>query len=512
MSSSNPAPRSFSPFQENIFSWFATGRGNAVVEAVAGSGKTTTLVEGFRRAPQGTRAIFVCFNKSISTELQARVPAGVVAKTLHSVGFGAVMNAFRGCTKDDNKTQDHAARLTGSEQPGLSYPERQTRRAVTSELCRVIGLLKGTMTDLEDSAAVEAAIAEYGLELEHQAQAVELLPQLDQSMRQNTTRFCFDEMLSFVTDHNLPLSQYDLVAVDEAQDLNRMQIEIVRRLVRPGGRMVAVGDRRQAIYLFRGSDSAAIDRIAATFQVPAENMLPLSITYRCARAIVKLAQTIVPVIQAAPNAPEGAVIRRAATTRALDETIAGWEPGDMVLCRANAPLASFALQLIREGRKASIKGRDIGRSVVALLTKLTKLYSCTSVECIIKGARDHAMNQCEKLAFSGKQAQADALQDRCDTLIAIAEGAIDLQDVNNRIERLFSDANTEGAVIFSSIHRSKGLEANRVTLMFPEIGDFLASKAKTAEAATQEDNLFYVAYTRAKTQLILQERPPKDEA
>ena len=508
----SPAPRFFSPFQEAIFAWFATGRGNAVVEAVAGSGKTTTLVEGFRRAPAGQKALFCCFNRAIATELQARVPAGVVAKTLHSVGFGAVMGAFRGCRVDDQKTQQHAAIVTGSEVPGLAHGVRQMRKAVASELCKVYGLIKGTLTDLTDTQQVEATFAAYGLELEYPTQVAELLPTLDATMREDTRRICFDEMLSFVVDHDLRLGQYDLVAVDEAQDLNLLQIEIVRRLIRPGGRMVAVGDSRQAIYLFRGSDSDALNRISAEFNVPTENRLPLSITYRCARAIVALAREIVPSIQHAPNAVEGQVIRSAGTLHAQDKVIAGLQPGTMVLCRANAPLAGFALQLIREGRKACIKGRDIGRSVAALLAKLTKIYGCDSVKCIIAGAQDHAMHQCEKLALSGKQAQADALQDRCDTLVAITQGAVDLQDVNARIERLFSDANTDGAVVFSSIHRSKGLEADTVCWLWPEVGSFLASKAKTLEAQMQESNLDYVAITRAKTTLIIQARPPREEA
>jgi len=80
--------RKWSHLQQNIFDFVEHGQGNAIVEAVAGSGKTTTIVEALKRV-RGT-SIFLAFNKSISEELKAR---GVNARTFHSLTYGPVTQA-----------------------------------------------------------------------------------------------------------------------------------------------------------------------------------------------------------------------------------------------------------------------------------------------------------------------------------------------------------------------------------------------------------------------------------
>lgn len=78
--------KTWSPLQTAIFNLIEDPNGgNAIIEAVAGSGKTTTIVEGVKRA-RGT-TIFLAFNKSIAEELKSR---GVNARTFHSLTYGAV--------------------------------------------------------------------------------------------------------------------------------------------------------------------------------------------------------------------------------------------------------------------------------------------------------------------------------------------------------------------------------------------------------------------------------------
>ena len=78
--------KTWSPLQTAIFNLIEDPNGgNAIIEAVAGSGKTTTIVEGVKRA-RGT-TIFLAFNKSIAEELKSR---GVNARTFHSLTYGPV--------------------------------------------------------------------------------------------------------------------------------------------------------------------------------------------------------------------------------------------------------------------------------------------------------------------------------------------------------------------------------------------------------------------------------------
>ncbi len=71
-------------FHHDIFNEIKNTSNNLMIEAVAGSGKTTTLLE-IMKMIQG-KIIFLAFNKSIAEELKSRCPNYVDCSTLHSAG------------------------------------------------------------------------------------------------------------------------------------------------------------------------------------------------------------------------------------------------------------------------------------------------------------------------------------------------------------------------------------------------------------------------------------------
>ena len=79
--------------QKAIFDCIENTENHLIVSAGAGTGKTTTIVEAAELLPYGTKAAFLCFNKSIQTELTERLPNGVEAKTFHAFGFAAIRAA-----------------------------------------------------------------------------------------------------------------------------------------------------------------------------------------------------------------------------------------------------------------------------------------------------------------------------------------------------------------------------------------------------------------------------------
>ena len=78
-----------SEYQEKIFNFVTKGTGNAVINAKAGSGKTTTLVEAMKLIPEKEKVLFVAFNKAIEQELSNRLKGhkNVDVKTYHGLGF-----------------------------------------------------------------------------------------------------------------------------------------------------------------------------------------------------------------------------------------------------------------------------------------------------------------------------------------------------------------------------------------------------------------------------------------
>jgi hypothetical protein len=222
--------------------------------------------------------------------------------------------------------------------------------------------------------------------------------------------------------------------------------------------------------------------------------------------VIQEAQKIVPQIQAAPTAEQGLVgsINEAEFDSAVSNR-------DMVLCRTTAPLISKAFQFIRSGRPVKVKGRDIGNSLKVVIKKIAGMrdFEFTEFPVFLSKYRNR-----EDGILRGKQASDNvilALHDKCDSLEAVYEnvilnGGTSVSEMMDEIDKLFSDF--PGAyIMFSTIHRAKGLEAPNVFILCPELMPH--PMAKTAQAREQEINLKYVAVTRAEKALYYVKTTPK---
>ena len=253
------------------------------------------------------------------------------------------------------------------------------------------------------------------------------------------------------------------------------------------GMIVGVGDTYQSIYAWRGADAAAMSRMKK--ELNAEE-LPLSLSYRCPVKIKELVNTEFPYIKfEVPDwAIDGEVIREV-SYKATEQI----KPDDMVLCRVNADLIPLAFTLIRNGIKATVRGRDIGKGIISLIKK-SKAYS---VDELIRWADNWRIAEITKATRLDSKDRIQIIQDKFDTLYALTDGANSVADVVERCETLFSDDNI--GVTLSSIHRAKGLEADNVFILRPDLLPHPA--AKSPEQLQQESNLRYVAVTRAKKKL-----------
>ena len=286
--------------------------------------------------------------------------------------------------------------------------------------------------------------------------------------------------------------QYNLVIIDESQDMSNSQLEIAQGVSIKGGRICLVGDDRQAIYGFRGADSGSLDRLKRELGA-AE--LGLTRTYRCAKSIVRLAAELVPDFEAGEFNPEGEILN--IFSHELIET-AG--PGNFILSRVNAPLAGIAMKLLRAGKRTQIAGRDIGKGLVILVRKLRG----TSIPNFLRKTEAWETRETYRLqtlldkAINGRkatlQAKMEAIHDSAEMMISLAEGAKSITEITDRIENLFTDdgLGITGMITCSSIHRAKGLESDKVFIL----EDTLRSHS------IEEINLRYVAISRSKTSLV----------
>ena len=478
--------RKWSKYQKKIFAFVESGEGNAVIEAVAGSGKTTTIVEGMSRIPAGKSSIFLAFNKSIAEELKKR---GVNAKTFHSLCYSPVTRARNVRTVNDQKIRGLIDQLLGDS--AWKYG---------AFLQRLVGLGKNCGIDalLPDTAEVWAQIIDHhDLELDHddasEAFAIGFASQV-LSMSNMVHDVDFDDLLYLAVKDGITLPKFDFVFVDEAQDTNAIQRAILKKILNKGARLVAVGDPAQAIYGFRGSDNNALDYILRDF---GGIKLPLTVSYRCPTSVVAHAQQWVSHIEAAPNAPAGKV-----ESKGLDWDAKDFVASDIVVCRTTQPLVSLAYEMMSKRIPVKILGRDIGRGLVALINKM----KAKGVPALIEKLEAYTAREMERAIAKGKEGKADQISDKTSCVMFL----IKTLDENNRtipelirvIENLFGDK--ANVTMLSTIHKAKGLEADRVYWL-----NSSACPSKWARQdwqRQQEMNLCYVATTRAKQELILIER------
>lgn len=478
----------FSSYQTNLFAKIEEQTGHVMVDAVAGSGKTFSLLECMRRSKGDS--IFVAFNKSIATELAAKVPSHVDACTLHSFGFSAIRKAF-GFVKGDPKKlgfimQKYPATAF---MPSMTGKEKAAVFQIRQQIESLISIWKATLIDWNNNEEVAKTASYYGINYDPaNLGAARSIMQKSIDIRNYVD---FDDMIYFPVALNLPVPSYSNVFVDEAQDLNRCQIELVMKMVKkPNGRIIAVGDPNQSIYGFRGADTEAIPRIREALNA---TVMPLSVCYRCPTSHLELAREIVPHIEAAPNAIVGEIehIGVDAFSQMVDK-----EKEPMVLCRTNAPLISYAIRLIKEGKKAHVRGADIGNFLRGLVIGFQS-YNLAEFNSKVDEWENAQLEQLEKRRASS--AVKENIIDYADVLREFARQCANPFDIVKMIEHIFSD-DTDGTV-FSSVHRAKGLEAETVYIIRPDQLPLVRKDQMDWEIA-QEMNLKYVALTRSKNRLV----------
>ncbi|MFP4133016.1 MAG: UvrD-helicase domain-containing protein [Halothece sp.] len=338
-------------------------------------------------------------------------------------------------------------------------------------------------TRLLDDRAVEAAM-----------KAVPAV--LDEIERIATERkeISFDSMLWLIWKWKLSTPKRDVLIVDEAQDANPAQINLYEAFVKAGARIICVGDPAQAIQGFAGADHQAWENLRSKFEAID---LPLSECFRCDRAIIALAQKIIPDIEPRKDAGEGEV-----KVLAKEKITENLQAGDLLICRRNAPLIKHCLEALNEGFKATIRGREIGAELANLAHQFTQDKG---------GVKHFNWQECNqtlteralKLKDELKEEQADILEDKRDCLMNFHYqwGNLPIEEFKKRIRALFNDDNRP-AIVFSSIHRSKGDEGERVFILGCNHLPF-QSKHMMAWQRQQELNIQYVAITRAKHSLFL---------
>ena len=490
-----------SKYQEAIFDFVRHGQGNAVVEAAAGSGKSWTLTKCVNIIDEDKSILITAFNRDIVNELKKKTKDkdNVAAMTMHSLGLQMLQRNFpeEKLALDEFKYRSYInTNLKELSNINIFSLDKADLSRYRENIYKLVDF--GRYYTCETVKDLEMIEERYGIEII--ADEKEVAINVIQWGKENLSSIDYTDMI-FLPNVLFckPLGlKFDWIMVDEAQDLSVAQRDVLLKCVKINTRILFVGDSSQSLYSFSGADPDSFKRI---MELPNTISLPLSISYRCADAIVENAQTIEPKIEKNSDGRKGEVKRECRLEEVQD--------GDMILCRNNAPLMKVYVELLRMNRKAFIRGKDIGLNLKNTVKRTGKetLNADLKRDGVFMRLYASLFDSIDELIAKSNITYTDAIEssvisnkiDIIKALEILSEGLTTSEELATRINDIFSDKKKNDGISLSTIHKAKGLEAENVYIVCESL--MPSKQAKKRWEIEQERNLIYVAYTRSKNKL-----------
>ncbi len=447
------------------------------VQAGAGAAKTTT-VGAYAEARHGVRVLYLAFNKAIQLEAASRMPANVTCRTTHSLAWRQACRLFG----------ERAAERVGATYPSTVARALGCGALVASAALQVIQRWCGSLDERIDMQHVPPDVA---MRLADPSVVVRVAREVWQRMtdaRERDIRLPHDGYLKLFQMERPVLRGHDLIAVDEAQDLNPCTFDIVRGQSMP---IVMVGDSAQAIYSFRGATNAL-----ALFD--AQERLPLTRSFRFGRGIASLANALLSNFKDDFSAPLVGAGEPQETRLSIDtrRTFA-------VIARTNAAVFEEAVAFLPLNRRYHFVGGTEGYK----LEKILDAY----------------------LLWVGERSQVREPYLRSfgsfDDLCELAEDSDDpelkhlvrvVQDYGLRVPGLVEEIKSRhgeldkaswpqfDGIFLCTAHKAKGLEFEQVWLADDYMRFFEDGRELEPDEVEQEEiNILYVAFTRARAAIRL---------
>ncbi|WP_092016018.1 ATP-dependent helicase [Marinobacter daqiaonensis] len=277
------------------------GHEHALITAVAGSGKTTTLAWRLRwllqQGHDPRRMLVLMFNRSARLDFERKLREvtrglGVAlpeVRTYHAMGLRlyrrfvqeGYLPAFSEQILGEQEISYQAWLLTRRLAPeDLADEIRRNKKDYVETATAFIDLVKTTLTP------VEVVFEEQGYSDRHRY-LIDLFHGFEQ-WRKERSQITYADMLyePVMAIHQNPALQrlvankMDLVVVDEYQDTNEIQHLLLRYVAGDRARVTVVGDPDQTIYEFRGARPEFIlHRFREEFDDPLQQTLSYSFRY-----------------------------------------------------------------------------------------------------------------------------------------------------------------------------------------------------------------------------------------
>lgn len=526
--------------QKQIFNFFEKGTGHGMIDAVAGSGKTSTIVYGIDCVDSNKKILFCAFNKKIQEEIEKRTrnKQNVIVRTTYALGLSILRFHFesfkRNPKPDKSKYYNIISYHLKKEKDGSRYMNESKftelfeairyryykalkkeeidafYKEFYSNYYRLIDLMRYTLSYGKGEAVFQMLVEKYAIDIDPQdekllnlyKELIELSIAEGNQQAKNSGIHDFADMIFLPCEFKFKAnSQFDVVFVDECQDLSNAQLKIITKYLKREGRFFAVGDPFQSIYGFAGASPESFNNIKTIYKPV---MFKLTNCFRCSREIVDLAKEIRPDITTT-NTFESTIQKIK-----FNDIIKYIDKGDFVLSRHNSDLFEVVFELLNSNIKCKILGKnEILKSLKDIIPedKLDNKRYFEELPIHLSNIYDSAESK-----LGNNPANYEKLENLGDSIRILETCFFNNQDCKT-LSELFKyieglmDCDDEDSVMLSSIHRSKGLERKTVFIISYDKLPFKKEKMLDWQLY-QENCLKYVAITRAEVNLYQTESPP----
>lgn len=489
-----------SKYQEEIFKNVKYGVGNMIIKACAGSGKTSIIVNLIKLIDNSKKLLFIAFNREIVNELKQRIGllSNVDIMTYHSLGYLILKENLKLSLKNVDEYKYKTYVKNNLNNISTINVHSFTKPKLSTYIDNIVKLIDYSRYNLSQNVIEINQIAnKYGIiTIADECEAVEKVLKWGQN---NLDTIDYTDMVWLPIELNLypKKYQYDWVLIDESQDISLIQQKLFLKTFKRNTRFVSVGDEYQTINLWAGASETAISDLE---KIPNTKVFYLPITYRCPKIIVNMAKKYSPNIEAKDDAIEGQIN--------FNVSINQPKSGDMILCRNTAPLIELYMKYLEQNKKSYIKGRSIGTNFIDIINETNEVYLYENefsnglfnklYEKLFT-IRDRLITQYKLDIYDASlSTQVINFYEAINSLKILSKGLTTTEQLKNKINDIFLDSDGDG-VCLSTIHKSKGLEADNIFILCKSL---MPSKlAKKEWEITTENNLIYVAITRAKKTL-----------
>ena len=508
-----------SEYQQKIKTYFQQHpRNNMAIEALAGSGKTSTAL--MLTELTSTSDVYVAFNKSIQMEMKEKLKN---PKTKCYTMHGLALSVMRYNLEQHKKTEpqldnfkvhniisdifkeeyQHNKKLNTVEYKDYIQENYVTLYNIVRLKC-VDTLTVDNIEWICDELGIFQSTSEFEAHTPNEMlNWIERIDNLGLSMFEDKSIIDFTDML-YITLKKLQTGDWNIpywllftnIYYDEFQDASLLHQKLIRYFKRSNGRFILIYDKNQAIYGFAGADCRATDNVDRMF-VPVEHF-KLPINYRCGSDILKYVNRQFNVgILPRPNATLGDVIR-------IDESRLKnkVKSNDFIIGRKNQQLISTAMDLVKAGVRIHLSDKEI----VTKIIKTVKNTKQQTVGELLGYCKDFLHKYGELKESERKKFDREDI----DLIIILINyfnkeyqlsGTYKIEKFISYIQNMINIDNPDGCVRIMSIHKSKGLESENVFVL--NEGRVFTELGRSKDMIQQERNLSYVALTRAKEKLYL---------